>query len=120
MEARGSKTRAIGRKRLSARYWRLRFADDVATRLAEYIHEQSEYDYDDRDDYDPHWYREHDPLGASLDVLIPELRARIRAVGPFNPLPLSGASPACDPAWLPASPEPIEQRLVDHLERLST
>jgi hypothetical protein len=114
MEARSIKSS----RRLPTRYWRLRFACDIATRLAEYDDEQHDYLYGDRDDRPDSWYWEHETPGQ-LDALIPELRARIRAAKPFNPLPLSGCSARRDPAQLPVlAPAGIEQRLVAHLDRL--
>jgi hypothetical protein len=116
MEARGIKPR---KRRLPARYWRLRFACDIAARLAEYDDERREHDYGDREDAPGrYWYWERD-LITPLDALLLELRSRIRAVGFFNPLPLSSSSSPRDRAPLPDPDRTtLEQRLVDHLDRL--
>lgn len=120
MEARGIKARGFGRRRLSARYWRLRFADDVTIRWAEFADDSDEHDYGDPEDYYDSWYRECDSHTAIV-ALMPELWARIRAAPPFNPLPLSGPSSRRDRLRSPAPEQgPIELRLVEHFDRLFT
>jgi hypothetical protein len=97
----------------SARYWRLRFADDTAQRLAESRDELIDDRYDDDDDY-----AEVDLRQQALDRVLGQLGTRIRGAMPFNALPF-------DPRpveWrMPArSEEPLEVRIVEHLERLVT
>ncbi|MFV8754858.1 PcfJ domain-containing protein [Nannocystaceae bacterium ST9] len=110
--------RARGPKpgRLSARYWRLRFADDVDERLAELDEERERFEYDDRWD-DDRW---RDPSGERLDALILALRLRLRAAGAFHALVIPGrraTMPIASPT-LPATS--LEPRLIEHHERLTT
>ena len=107
--------------RWSARDWRIRFSSDLAGRLAELDEDEPWYGYDDYDyDYDDddrRWCYDEDPRASQFGVLLPELRARILAAPPFNPIPLveprvHGGEP------LRRAAAPIEQRLVDHYDRL--
>jgi hypothetical protein len=100
------------RGRFSARYWRLRFADDTAQRLAEL---EDDWDYDWCDDC---CYREHDPRQSALDQVLAQLCIRLRGAEPFHVLPLG--APAREHSVPPRSEEPIETRLVDHVERITT
>lgn len=66
--------------------------------------------YDDEDD--DRWYREYDPRAAHVDALLAELRARMRAAAPFNPLKVASTESPELVSW--AEPE----RELSHCVRL--
>lgn len=96
-----------------ARYWRLRFADDSAERLAE-------LEPDEAREHDEHdgWYRWIDPRQTALDRAIAELCVRIRGAMPFHTLALGDRAREWSRAT--SSDQPIEARLIDHIEHITT
>lgn len=105
--------RGLAAGQRKARYWRLRFANDVAERLAEYSDDDS---HDDRygNEYDDY---EDDARQISLVHTLTDLRNRIRDVCPFNALPLAERPLDCLPSQPAGS---LEARLLELVERVTS